>query len=146
MTMFGRWSLRTLTVLRSTIVLWPGPQSNTILPPFRTARTTAAAVPRAGAPWPTTRVGCEVSTARAAAGTAAWPFGLPAAGAAPRPPTAEGAGPATASAADRLSAASPARLATSEVRMGGVWRIEAVEADPHSGPVRLLSWNPQALY
>ncbi|WP_329172461.1 hypothetical protein [Streptomyces sp. NBC_01477] len=47
-------------------------------PPLATAATTAAEVQLAGVPLPTVLVGFEVSAARAAAGTAACPSGLPA--------------------------------------------------------------------
>src|SRR5438046_8061428 len=49
-------------------------------PPAATAATTAADVQLAGVPSPIMRVGCDVSTAAASGGTAAWPFGLPVAG------------------------------------------------------------------
>jgi hypothetical protein len=55
-----------------------GPQENVMTPPFATAETTAAEVQLPGVPLPMVRVGCEVSTARASAGTVAWPPGLPA--------------------------------------------------------------------
>lgn len=61
------------------IVTGRGPQENVITPPAATAATTAFDVQLAAVPVPTTRVGCEVSTARATAGTSAWPSGLPAA-------------------------------------------------------------------
>jgi hypothetical protein len=54
-----------------------GPQENLMTPPAATAETTALDVQLPGVPFPITLVACEVSTARAAAGTAAWPFGLP---------------------------------------------------------------------
>ncbi|BCJ59145.1 hypothetical protein Jiend_25670 [Micromonospora endophytica] len=47
------------------------------MPPAATARTTAAEVQLAGVPVPIVRVGFAVSTARAAAGTATRPSGLP---------------------------------------------------------------------
>jgi len=47
------------------------------MPPLATAATTAAEVQLAGVPRPTTRLGWEVSTARASAGMAARPAGLP---------------------------------------------------------------------
>ncbi|GII05914.1 hypothetical protein Pta02_79220 [Planobispora takensis] len=50
-------------------------------PPAATARTTAREVQPAGVPSPTTRVGREVSTTRASAGTAARPRGFPGPGA-----------------------------------------------------------------
>lgn len=48
-------------------------------PPAATAATTALDVQLAAVPLPMTRLGCEVSTGRAAAGASAWPSGLPAA-------------------------------------------------------------------
>jgi hypothetical protein len=51
-----------------------------MMPPAATAATTAAEVQLAAVPEPTIRVGCEVSAARASAGTGAWPPGLPFAG------------------------------------------------------------------
>src|SRR3954464_6083030 len=53
------------------------PQLKRIVPPLATAETTAAGVQLAGVPRPTTRFGWEGATARAAAGTAACPAGLP---------------------------------------------------------------------
>jgi hypothetical protein len=57
-----------------------GPQSKVMIPPRATAATTAAEVQLAGLPSPMTRVGCELSTAWAADGIAAWPSGFPGAG------------------------------------------------------------------
>jgi hypothetical protein len=48
-----------------------------MIPPFATARTTAAEVQLAAVPLPMTVVARRVSTARAAAGTGALPAGLP---------------------------------------------------------------------
>jgi hypothetical protein len=59
------------------MVTGAGPQENLMMPPAATADTTALEVQLRAVPLPITRVGWEVSTARAAAGTAAWPFGLP---------------------------------------------------------------------
>src|SRR5690349_2690665 len=73
----GPWSLRTLAVAFMAIVTGAGPQSKVITPPAATAATTAADVQLAGVPLPTTRSGRRVSTARASAGTAASPSGLP---------------------------------------------------------------------
>src|SRR5690349_1375134 len=73
----GPWSLRTLAVAFMVIVTGAGPQSKVITPPAATAATTAADVQLAGVPRPTTRSGLRVSSARAAAGTAAAPPGLP---------------------------------------------------------------------
>ncbi|WP_433236042.1 hypothetical protein [Actinomadura nitritigenes] len=63
--------LRILAVAFIAIVTGAGPQSKAMIPPLATAATTAAEVQPRGPPCPTTRVGCEVSTGRAAAGTAA---------------------------------------------------------------------------
>src|SRR5436305_10241872 len=60
---------RTLAVACILIVTGLGPQAKRIIPPARTAATTAAEVQLAGVPWPTTRSGCVVFTARAARGT-----------------------------------------------------------------------------
>jgi MFS family permease len=62
------------------MVTGAGPQSKVMIPPLATALTTAFDVQLAAVPWPTTLVGCEVSTARAAGGTKAWPPGFPALG------------------------------------------------------------------
>ncbi|WP_433828951.1 hypothetical protein ACQP2E_06520 [Actinoplanes sp. CA-015351] len=59
------------------IVTGFGPQSNVTIPPAATAFTTAAEVQLAAVPLPTVRVGLLVSTALAAAGTVAFPSGLP---------------------------------------------------------------------
>jgi hypothetical protein len=64
------------------IVTGAGPQSKVITPPAATAATTAAEVQLAGVPLPITRSGSLVSTARASAGTAAPPPGLPGLGSA----------------------------------------------------------------
>jgi hypothetical protein len=70
--------LRTFAVAVIVIVTGAGPQLNVMTPPRATASTTARDVQLAGVPVPTTRVGREVSTARASAGTAAPPLGFPA--------------------------------------------------------------------
>ena len=54
-----------------------------MIPPAATAATTAAEVQLAGVPFPITLAGCEVSTARAAAGTDAVPAGVPGSGETP---------------------------------------------------------------
>jgi hypothetical protein len=59
------------------IVTGSGPQLKVMMPPAATALTTAAEVQLAGVPVPILRVGWLVSTALAAAGMLAWPFGLP---------------------------------------------------------------------
>src|SRR3954471_2586545 len=53
------------------------PQLKTMIPPRATARTTAAEVQLFAVPLPISRVGCEVFTGFPAAGTGAWPAGLP---------------------------------------------------------------------
>jgi hypothetical protein len=60
-----------LAVLVIVIVTGAGPQENVMIPPAATAATTAADVQLAAVPWPTTLVGCDVSTGCAAAGTVA---------------------------------------------------------------------------
>jgi hypothetical protein len=78
-TIAGPLALRTFAVAVIVIVTGSGPQSNVMIPPAATAATTAFDVQLAGVPDPITRVGREVSTARASAGTLAPPEGLPAA-------------------------------------------------------------------
>jgi hypothetical protein len=68
------------------------PQLNRMMPPLATAATTAAEVQLAGVPRPTTRLGWEVSTARASAGMAARPAGLPKEALAAAPVRVAGAG------------------------------------------------------
>ncbi|HEY1519801.1 MAG TPA: hypothetical protein VGL69_17990 [Solirubrobacteraceae bacterium] len=51
------------------IVTGPAPHEKRMIPPARTAASTAAEVQLAGVPCPTTRLGCDVSTARPPAGT-----------------------------------------------------------------------------
>src|SRR5262245_48162192 len=80
-TMVGPWALTTLAVACIAIVTGSGPQLNRMMPPAATAATTAADVQLAAEPVPMTRVGREVSTARASGGTAARPAGLPGANA-----------------------------------------------------------------
>lgn len=79
-------ALRTFAVAAIVITTGRGPQENVMTPPAATAATTAADVQLAGVPLPTVRAGCEVSTARAAAGTGAWPPGFPAWNATPGEP------------------------------------------------------------
>ncbi|HTZ23458.1 MAG TPA: hypothetical protein VMC83_05645 [Streptosporangiaceae bacterium] len=67
----------TLAVAVIVIVTGFGPQLKVMTPPLATARTTAAEVQLAGLPVPMTVVGLAVLTAPAAAGTGAWPLGLP---------------------------------------------------------------------
>src|SRR4051812_26536151 len=69
--------LTTIAVAVSVVVTGFLPQRNRLRPPWARAATTAAEVQLAGVPLPTTRVGCDVSTARASAGTLACPAGLP---------------------------------------------------------------------
>ncbi|MHA6758511.1 hypothetical protein [Streptacidiphilus sp. PAMC 29251] len=70
----------TLAVASIVITTGSGPQEKVITPPAATAATTAAEVQLPGVPWPTVRVGCVLSTACAAVGTAAPPPGFPAFG------------------------------------------------------------------
>ena len=53
------------------------PQLNRMIPPRATAATTASEVQLDGVPDPTSRVGWDVSTACASAGTVAWPVDPP---------------------------------------------------------------------
>ncbi|GAB4047172.1 hypothetical protein GCM10028775_05920 [Catellatospora paridis] len=76
-------------------------------PPAATAATTALDVQLAGVPLPITRVGRDVSTAFASAGTTAWPFGLPTTTAAVGAGD-EGAAGAALGAADDGAALAPA--------------------------------------
>src|SRR3954465_4851822 len=69
--------LTTFAVVASVIVTRFRPQEKRMTPPLATAATTAEEVQPAGVPRPTTRSGCEVSTARASAGIEACPAGLP---------------------------------------------------------------------
>jgi hypothetical protein len=59
----------TFAVALILIVTGLGPHENRMIPPARTAATTAAEVQLAAVPRPTTRVGWDVSTGRPAAGT-----------------------------------------------------------------------------
>src|SRR5262249_5895411 len=59
--------LRTLAVWRIRIVTCPGPHAKLILPPARTAETTAAEVQLRAVPWPMTRVGTLAPAAGASA-------------------------------------------------------------------------------
>src|ERR1700683_932585 len=59
----------TLAVVLITIVTGTGPHEKRMIPPARTAATTAAEVQLAAVPCPTTRVGFDVSTGRAPSGT-----------------------------------------------------------------------------
>jgi hypothetical protein len=61
--------LLTFAVAVITIVTGLRPQSNVMIPPSATARTTAAEVQLAGVPSPMTWPGCLVLTARPAGGT-----------------------------------------------------------------------------
>ncbi|GAB2835444.1 hypothetical protein GCM10027176_44720 [Actinoallomurus bryophytorum] len=75
--MRGPWAFLIFAVAPIVMVTGLGPQENRMTPPAATADTTALDVQLPGVPFPITLVACEVSTARAAAGTAAWPSGLP---------------------------------------------------------------------
>src|ERR1700692_4807055 len=59
----------TFAVVLILIVTGLGPHENRMMPPARTAATTAAEVQLAAVPRPTTRLGWDVSTGRPAAGT-----------------------------------------------------------------------------
>src|SRR6266513_2069387 len=80
MTILGPVSLNTFAVRLRTIVTGAGPQSKVMTPPLATAATKASPVQLAGVPEPTTVRGLEMSSARASAGTAQVPAGLPAGG------------------------------------------------------------------
>src|SRR5215470_1269765 len=69
--------LGTRAVAVSTIVTGFLPQSNLMIPPLKTARTTAADVQLAGLPSPITWLGWLVLTALPAGGTGKCPWGLP---------------------------------------------------------------------
>src|SRR5215472_1962732 len=69
--------LGTRAVAVITIVTGLLPQSNLMIPPLKTARTTAADVQLAGLPSPITWFGWLVLTARPAGGTGKCPWGLP---------------------------------------------------------------------
>src|SRR5262245_4502982 len=75
--------LYTRAVAVITIVTGFVPQSNVMIPPAATARTTAADVQLAGLPSPITWSGWLVLTARPAGGTGKCPLGLPNRGMAP---------------------------------------------------------------
>src|SRR5215470_1802795 len=75
--------LYTRAVAVITIVTGFVPQSNVMIPPAATARTTAADVQLAGLPSPITWFGWLVLTARPAGGTGKCPLGLPNRGMAP---------------------------------------------------------------
>lgn len=60
---------RTFAVVLILMVTGFRPHENRIIPPARTAATTAAEVQLAAVPLPTTRLGWDVSNARPAAGT-----------------------------------------------------------------------------
>jgi hypothetical protein len=59
----------TLAVAPILIVTGLGPHENRMIPPARTAATTAAELQLAAVPCPTTCVGCDVSTGPASTGT-----------------------------------------------------------------------------
>jgi hypothetical protein len=59
----------TFAVALILIVTGLGPHENRMIPPARTAATTAAEEQLAAVPWPTTRVEWDVSTGPPAAGT-----------------------------------------------------------------------------
>jgi hypothetical protein len=106
------------------IVTGAGPQSKVITPPAATARTTAAEVQLAAVPVPITRSGRPVFAARAAAGTAAWPSGLPGLGSA--------AGARVGGAGDGLAAGVAADRAGADAT--GLGAAGAVGAAAGDGP------------
>src|SRR3984957_99995 len=119
--------LTTLSVAVIVIVTGLGPQSKVMMPPSATACTTAADVQPAGEPSPITWSGWLVSTARAAAGTAACPSGLPACGAAP--PDAVAAGVAAPRVAVGLPpAAGPAPSTAWPARTNAGWPFRLAAA------------------
>jgi hypothetical protein len=69
--MRGPWAFLIFAVDVILMVTGADPQENLMMPPAATADTTALDVQLRGVPLPITRVGWEVSTARAAAGTGA---------------------------------------------------------------------------
>src|SRR2546423_15043286 len=75
-------ALRTLAVCFIVIVTGAAPQLNVMIPPTAIADTSSSEVQLAGVPLPMIRFGWLVSTGWPSAGTAAWPFGLPARGSA----------------------------------------------------------------
>jgi hypothetical protein len=115
-----------------TMVTGWAPQLNLITPPFATALTTAADVQLAGVPVPTTRVGFDVSTARASAGTAARPVGLPAARRVERP--AVGAGRVLAFTVGLVAGFFVAVGGRAEVRGVGATAAGAAPLGPAAGP------------
>jgi len=126
--------LTTLAVASSVIVTGAAPQANVTIPPAATAATTAADVQLAGLPVPTTRVGCEVSTARASAGTLACPAGVPAVPPPVPPPGAGAAGRVTVVVAVRGGAVVPARSADAAEGIGeAVVRAPRGEVAPGEG-------------
>src|SRR5688500_15047574 len=100
-------ALRTFAVAAIVITTGSGPQAKVMIPPLPTAATTAAEVQLAGVPLPTVRVGLLVSTARASAGTAAFPCGLPGAGSAFTVVLADGLGATVASPSPALAVGVP---------------------------------------
>src|SRR5262245_20534416 len=77
MTMSGPLRFRIFAVSVSVMVIGCGPQSKGMMPPCAMAETVAVDVQLADVPFPTTRVGCDVSAAPASGGIGAWPFGFP---------------------------------------------------------------------
>src|SRR5450756_477315 len=73
----GPLAFATLAVAVMVMVPGAAPQSKVMIPPPATASTTAWEVQLSALPSPITRVGWEVSTAWASAGTSAVPAGLP---------------------------------------------------------------------
>lgn len=69
--------MKTRAVACMGMVTGLGPQLKTMIPPWATAATSASEVQLCGVPFPITWAGLDVLTARASAGTEAFPLGLP---------------------------------------------------------------------
>ncbi|GIH16938.1 hypothetical protein Raf01_51100 [Rugosimonospora africana] len=131
--------MRTFAVAFIVMVTGACPQEKVMIPPAATAATTAAEVQLAGVPLPTTRVGWVVSTAFASAGTAAWPFGLPAFNSA----TVLGLVTDGLGEADRLGVGLAAGLAVADGMAAAARQSAVPEAEPQ--PVRAVpSRSPAA--
>ena len=123
--------LTTFAVAARVIVIGSGPQENVMMPPAATAATTAAEVQLAGVPEPMTRVGCEVSTGRAASGSVTPPDGLPGAGSVLVTALAAGARAGTEPGIGLLAAADDVTEVSAE--LAGVAVDAAVVADVDDG-------------
>lgn len=140
-TIVGPVAFRIFAVACIVMVTGSGPQENVMTPPAATAATTAAEVQLAGVPFPITRVGAEVSTARASSGTAARPFGLPAAGKAGAVDVV-GDGE-TGAADDTLGEADPERLAAGAADQTPLVSVPPPHADA-APTVRAVRTRPTA--